>query len=39
MTLYFHWEPDVAWGMTYTKLQWWASQAKRIAKIKANNNG
>lgn len=30
VTYFFRWEPHVAWGMTYTKLQFWLGQAQKI---------
>ncbi|PWC19069.1 MULTISPECIES: GpE family phage tail protein [Brenneria] len=39
VTFYFHWEPNAAWGMSLTRLEWWATQARRIKNLKANKNG
>ncbi|QBH55935.1 hypothetical protein C3E96_000085 [Klebsiella pneumoniae] len=37
VTFYFRWTEDRAWGMTYSRLKWWVSQASRINKIRKSS--
>ncbi|MBV9859883.1 MAG: GpE family phage tail protein [Alphaproteobacteria bacterium] len=36
LTLFYGWPPESAWGMTITRLLWWAKQANRQAEARAN---